>query len=248
MTPMSSKTAQFRKNDLFPPLPLEQNGKKVVIAVDGPSASGKGTFAKRLAERLGYAYMDTGALYRAVALAVLELHGDPTQWTDVRQAVDIVIKNLTQELLANPALRTATVGAASSKVAAIPEVRAALLQYQRDFAANPPGNVGGAVLDGRDIGTVVCPTAQIKFYITASAEERARRRFAELKNTDPNLTFDNVLSDLQARDARDASRTVAPAKAAVDAYTLDTTSLNPAETLDEGIAIIRARFIEQLTP
>jgi cytidylate kinase len=239
---------QFRKTDLFPSLPQGKPGEKIVIAVDGPAASGKGTFAKRLAERLGYAYLDTGALYRAVAFAALELKADVTQWSDVRQAVDIVLKNLTPELLANPALRSAEVGAASSQVAAIPEVRAALLQYQRDFALNPPGHVGGAVLDGRDIGTVVCPEAQIKFFVTASPEERARRRFKELEARDPSASYAGVLADLKARDERDSTRAVAPTKAAPDSYTIDTTGLNPAEALDEGIAIIRARFIEQLTP
>ena len=247
--------APFRKTDFIPQKP-QQNAatddaqqKKIVIAVDGPAASGKGTLARRLAERLGYAYLDTGALYRAVGLAVLETGGNPANWADVSMAVDIIRRNLTPELLSNPALRSPEVSDAASKVAAIPEVRQALLDYQRAFAANPPGNVGGAVLDGRDIGTVICPTADIKFFVTASVEERARRRFEELKTTSPDkgatTNQAQVLADLTRRDARDQTRSIAPTLAAQDAYVLDTTTLNVAETLDEAINVIRARFLSE---
>ena len=232
----------FRKSDF---VPEGKSQRKTIIAVDGPAASGKGTLAKKLADRLGYAYLDTGALYRAVAMATLEIGGDPAQLQDVQPALEIIRRNLTPELLSNPALRTPEVSEAASKVAALPEVRQALLDYQREFAQNPPGYVGGAVLDGRDIGTVVCPQADIKFFVTAAPEERARRRFEELKNTDSAVSYDKVLSDLQTRDARDAGRKNAPTAVAEDAYTLDTTSLNAVQALDEAIKVIRANFLAE---
>lgn len=251
-------SASFRKTDFIPqqtqqtqqsPEGQSTPQKKIVIAVDGPAASGKGTLARRLAERLGYAYLDTGALYRAVGLATLETGGNPAEWSDVSMAVDIIRRNLTPELLSNPALRSAEVSEAASKVAAIPEVRQALLDYQRSFAENTPANVGGAVLDGRDIGTVICPNADIKFFVTASIEERARRRYEELKTTSPDkgatTNQAQVLADLQRRDERDQSRNIAPALSAEDAYVLDTTSLNIAETLDEAINVIRSRFLSE---
>lgn len=239
-------TASFRKIDQqtqTAPAAWATPQSRVVIAVDGTSASGKGTLAKKIADRLGYAYLDTGALYRAVALATLEVGGDPSNEADVMPALDMVKKYLTPELLANPALRSEDVSAASSQVAAIPAVRQALLQFQRDFAANPPGNVGGAVLDGRDIGTVICPDADVKFYVTATVEERARRRWNDVKNT--GVSYEAVLADLQTRDARDQNRATAPAKAAVDATPIDTTTLSPQDTLEEAVAIIRSKFIEK---
>jgi len=236
----------FRKTDFLPSSKLYTRSRRpLIITVDGPAASGKGTLARRMAARLGYAYLDTGALYRAVALATLETGGNPMNWECARQGLDIVKRNLTPELLANPAIRTAEVSQAASKVAAIPEVREALLQYQRDFAHTPPGSVGGVVLDGRDIGTVICPDADIKFFVTASPEERAERRYNELKPQNPALTLDMVLADLQARDKRDRERSVAPTFSAPDAYILDTTGLTPAETLEESIAVIRSRFLEE---
>lgn len=232
----------FRKTDF---IPEESALQKIVIAVDGPAASGKGTLAKKLAERLGYAHLDSGALYRAVAMAVLEIGGDPAKYVDVKPALDIVCRNLTPELLSSPALRTPEVSEAASRVSALPEVRAALLQYQRDFAKNLPSYVGGAVLDGRDIGTVICPDADIKLFITASVEERARRRFLELETRGENTSFDTVLKDLAARDLRDQTRKASPLVAAEDAYILDTTHLDPAETLDEAIGIIRSSFLAE---
>lgn len=236
----------FRKSDFLPAnQAADAPQKKIVIAVDGPAASGKGTFARKLAERLGYAYLDTGALYRAVALAVIEAGGDPASLRDAKAALGMIRRNLTPELLASPALRAPDVSNASSKVAAFPEVRDALLDYQRQFAQNPPGGVGGAVLDGRDIGTVVCPEAGIKFFITASVEERARRRYNELNTSHPGLTLEKILEDMKARDTRDSTRQVAPTVAAQDAYVLDTTALSPAQTLEEAIAVIRSRFLEE---
>lgn len=234
------KTAPFSQ-------PNSQNAeqRKVVIAVDGPAASGKGTLARMIADRLGYAFLDTGALYRAVALATLEMGGDPSKMEEVSPALEIVKRNLTPELLSNPALRTPAVSEASSQIAALPEVRIDLLEYQREFAKNPPGDAGGAVLDGRDIGTVVCPTADIKFFVTAAPQERARRRFEELKDRYPDLTLEKVLQDIQQRDQRDRSRKVAPSIAANDAHILDTTSLTPAQGLEEAIGLIKSRFLAE---
>lgn len=238
----------FRKTDFLPNNKIDTRTERpLIIAVDGPSASGKGTMAKRMAERLGYAYLDTGALYRAVAFATLETGGNPSSWDCVRSGLEIAKRHLTPELLSSPAIRTSAVSQAASKVAALPEVRAALLQYQRDFAHNPPGNVGGVVLDGRDIGTVICPDADIKFFVMASAKERATRRFNELQTQHADITYEQVLADLQARDARDRERQAAPTLAAADAYVLDTTGLSPAETIEEAIAVIRSRFIEETT-
>lgn len=238
--------ATFKKMGFIPEAaPAAGPAHKIVIAVDGPAASGKGTLAKLLAERLGYAYLDTGALYRAVAFATLEMGGDPAKIADVRPALDIVKRKLTAELLANPALRTPAVSEGSSKVAALPEVRIDLLEYQRAFAKNPPGDVGGAVLDGRDIGTVVCPEADIKFFVTAAAKERARRRFEELKTTYPDMTLEQVLLDIQQRDQRDSTRKVAPTVAASDAYILETTRLTPAEGLEEAVAVIQSKFLAE---
>ena len=216
----------------------------VIIAVDGTAASGKGTLAKKMADRLGYAYLDTGALYRAIAFATLEMGGDPTSPIDVAPALIIVKRNLTPELLANPALRTPKISDAASKVAALPVVREGLVDIQRNFAKNPPGNVGGAVLDGRDIGTVICPDADIKFFIDATPEERAKRRLADLQAAGIQATLDDVLADLQARDRRDSTRAVAPTMIASDAYVIDTTKLDAAETLDEAVAVIRSKFLE----
>lgn len=225
--------------------PKRSTQRKVVIAVDGPSASGKGTLARAMAERLGYAYLDTGALYRAVALVTLELGGDPSIFEDVEPALEIVERNLTPELLSNPALRSHEVSDAASKVAALPGVRVYLIDYQRNFAKNPPGDVGGAVLDGRDIGTVICPDADLKLFVTASAEERAKRRFAELKASRSDLTFSNVLADITQRDQRDSTRKVAPTATAKDAYVLDTTHLTVPAALEEAIALLQAKFLSE---
>lgn len=222
--------------------------RKVVVAVDGPAASGKGTLARKMAERLGYAYLDTGALYRAVALATLEMGGDPANIEDVKPAMVMAKRYLTPELLANPALRSYEVSEAASRIAALPEVRIDLLDYQRSFANNPPGNVGGVVLDGRDIGTVVCPEADIKFFVTAAPQERARRRFEELRKRHPYMTYEDVLADLLQRDQRDASRKMAPTIAASDAYILDTTNMPPAAALEEAVHIIHSKFLSESLP
>lgn len=187
----------------------------MIIAIDGPVAAGKGTLARRLAERYGYAYLDTGSLYRAVGSKVLREGGDPTE----------AAASLSESDLAAGDLRSEAVGLAASKVAAIPEVRAALLDYQRRFAARPPGGRPGAVLDGRDIGTVVCPDAAVKLFVTASDEVRARRRHQELAGKGEAISYDQVLADLRRRDEQDRARAAAPLKAAPDAHLLDTSDL-----------------------
>lgn len=250
----SSSTMQTTQQQTATPDRL--SAKRLVIAVDGPAAAGKGTLAINLAKRLGLGYLDTGALYRAVALAVVETGGDASNINDVRPALEIVKRNLTPELLSNPAIRTPQVADAASKVSALPEVRAALLDFQRDFTQNPQWaftvdgtlttaleHIGGAVLDGRDIGTVVCPEADMKFFITASAEVRAQRRFKELSDKNPSLTYEQVFADQLARDERDQTRATAPLRAATGAYVLDTSSLTADEVLDEAMAIIRSKFV-----
>lgn len=209
-----------------------------VIAIDGPAAAGKGTLARRLAAWLDYAYLDTGSLYRAVGLALLRSGLDPADETKAAG----VAKTLDPALLADPALRSEAVGEAASKVAALPAVREALLAFQRDFAQNPPDGRAGAVLDGRDIGTVVCPDAAIKLFVTADLPTRAQRRFDELKAKDPAVSYDAVLADLAARDARDAARSTAPLRKAEDAYLLDTTNSDIDSVFNAALALIEARI------
>ncbi len=187
----------------------------IVIAIDGPVAAGKGTLARQLAARYGYAYLDTGSLYRAVGSKVLREGGDPAA----------AAAGLDERDLSAADLRSEAVGLAASRVAAIPEVRAALLDYQRRFAAHPPEGRSGAVLDGRDIGTVVCPEAQVKLFVTASDAVRARRRHKELADKGEAVTYEQVLEDLRRRDAQDQARSTAPLKAAPDAHLLDTSDL-----------------------
>jgi len=209
----------------------------MIIAVDGPAASGKGTLARRLAGHFGYAYLDTGKLYRAVGYAVLTAGEDPAdQAAAVRAA-----KALRPESLDDPALGSDTAAAAASKVAAIPCVRAALLKFQQDFARTPPGGAPGAVLDGRDIGTVVCPDAEIKLFVTADLASRAERRHKELIGRGENSIYARVLQDLKERDARDSNRAVAPLRPADDAKTLDTSDLDPDAAFAAALAYIKER-------
>ena len=215
--------------------------KTVIIAVDGPAASGKGTLAKALAAKLGYAHLDTGAVYRTIALAALKAGVDPADINAVRPVLDGIKDKITLEMLNDPAIRTGAVADAAAKVAALPEVRDAVRHFQIDFANNPPNGAPGAVLDGRDIGTVVCPDADIKLYVTADAEERARRRFLELKAKNPAITQEQVLKDINDRDHADMSRAHSPLKAASDAHILDTTSLDPAGSMAEAVKIVRSK-------
>lgn len=190
----------------------------MIIAIDGPAASGKGTLARRLAAAYGLTYLDTGLIYRAVGAKTLAAGGDPAD----PAAAGAVAEGLQPEDLQRDGLRTEAVGVAASKAAAIPEVRAALLAFQRRIAATPPG----AVLDGRDIGTVVCPDADVKIYLDASAEVRAERRAKELRDRGEDGIYAAVLRDLVARDERDSGRDAAPLKPAEDAIRLDTDGLD----------------------
>jgi cytidylate kinase len=211
----------------------------MIIAIDGPAASGKGTLSRRLAGRLGYAHLDTGKLYRAVGMAVLRAGGDPTDPATAEAAA----RALDTETLGDSALTTDEAGTAASKVAAIPGVRAALLDLQRAFAANPPNGCRGAVLDGRDIGTVVCPDADAKFFVTASVETRALRRLLELQANGLDAKEDDVLRDMKERDARDSGRSVAPMAQASDAVVLDTSNMNAEQALDAALAALAEKSV-----
>ncbi len=198
------------------------------VAIDGPAAAGKGTIARAIADRFGFAHLDTGLLYRATGAKVAE-GLEPLA----------AAESLSAEDLARPDLRSADAGQAASRVAALPEVRAALVAFQRQFARR----AGGAVLDGRDIGTVICPEAEVKLFVTASDAARAGRRFAELSASDPGLTKAQVLADLQARDARDRERATAPLRAADDAVTLDTSALSVEAAVDAAAATVAAALV-----
>jgi cytidylate kinase len=205
----------------------------LVIALDGPAASGKGTLAKRIAAKFGLPHLDTGLLYRGVGRGVLDRGGDPG---DVAAAVEVASK-LDLAGLDEDRLRGAEMGEAASRVAAIPEVRVMLLDLQRRFAGQP----GGAVLDGRDIGTVICPDAKVKIFVTASPEVRAERRFKELTGRGEAVSYDDVLADIKRRDERDSSRSSAPLVAAADAHLLDTTALDIDAAFRAALDIIGRR-------
>jgi cytidylate kinase len=202
----------------------------MIIAIDGPAASGKGTIARQIAAVYGLHHLDTGLLYRAVAKAVLDAGHSPD---DVSRAIEAAVM-LDPSKFDDTALKTQAITEAASVVAAIPEVRQALINYQRGFATKPPG----AVLDGRDIGTVIAPGADIKIFVVASPEERARRRTSELKARGEQAEEQDVLADLLRRDERDSRRTAAPLKAAPDAHLLDTTHLGVEAAFRAAVDII----------
>jgi len=212
-----------------------RNGKEKgpVIAVDGPAASGKGTIARALAKHFGLSHMDTGLLYRAVALNLWRWGGDPRQEFEALRACDELSLDAS-----DPELRSEPVSKIASMVSAYPSVRAALLDRQQDFAGQP----GGAVLDGRDIGTVIAPDADVKLFVTATAEVRAQRRLRELMARGMAAHYDDVLADIRSRDARDAGRDVAPLKAASDALVLDTSSLDPDQAIAEALRMVEERL------
>jgi CMP/dCMP kinase len=205
----------------------------MIIAIDGPAASGKGTLAKRLAAHYGLPHLDTGLLYRAVARHVL----DAKARLDDAEAAERAAEALTAGDLNDAHLRDEGMGDAASIVSAHPGVRERLLAFQRDFAAQLPG----AVLDGRDIGTVVCPLAEVKLFITATAEERARRRHLELVGRGVAADFTAILEDIRRRDERDRSRATAPLKPAADALTLDTTNLDADSAFRAALALVDER-------
>jgi CMP/dCMP kinase len=211
-----------------------RSGGPLIIAIDGPAASGKGTLARRVAERFGLAHLDTGKLYRATALGVIEAGGDPTDPVAAEKAAH----SLDFSRLSDPRLLQEDVAGASSVVAAIPAVRAALLDAQRRFARHPPAPDKGAVLDGRDIGTVVCPDATVKLFLVASAEFRAERRVKELRQSGAAAIYNDVLQDMRERDARDSERRVAPLAAAPDAITIDTTLLDADQVFEQASELI----------
>ena len=211
----------------------------MIIAVDGPAAAGKGTLARRLAASHNLAYLDTGSLYRAVGAKVLAASGDP----DDSVAATMAAENLTPEELERHDLRAEGVAAAASKVSAQPAVREALLAFQRNFARCPPPGRDGAVLDGRDIGTVVCPDACAKLFVTASLQERARRRHEELRARGEGSIYGEVLRDMQERDARDAARATAPLRPARDAVRLDTSERDVDAVVEAAERIVRERCV-----
>src|SRR5215472_11101484 len=206
----------------------------IVIAVDGTAASGKGTLAKRLAQHFGFAHLDSGSLYRLTAFAVLDAKGDPRKTEDAvkgARAIDL-------SRAGDPAIRSDTVGRASSHVAAIPEVRRALFAFQRAFLEHPPGGGDGAVMDGRDIGTVICPDATAKLFVDAKPELRARRRWLELKSLSIERELSDVLAELNSRDAADRNRAISPLRRAPDADLLDTSDLDIDAALAAALILV----------
>jgi cytidylate kinase len=204
----------------------------VIVAIDGPAASGKGTLGRRVAAHFGFAHLDTGLLYRETARMLIEAGAPLDDETAAARAAGA----LQMEGLDPARLRTAELGEAASRVAAYPAVRAALVAAQRRFARRP----GGAVLDGRDIGTVICPHADVKLFVTASARERAKRRWRELVLGGAPIEYEAVLADIERRDARDAARAAAPLRPAEDAVILDTTALDADGTLAAALEVIEA--------
>ena len=220
MTLRLAFAARLRISD--PPMDKVLGISSLIIALDGPAASGKGTLARLISEHYGLAHLDTGTLYRGVAWLLLENGADPA---DI-DAAAAVANDYAVEKIAGADIRTKEVGAAASVVAANAKVRSALLDFQRRFALTPPKGAAGAVLDGRDIGTVVCPDASVKFFVTAGPKVRAHRRWLELVPARPELVEADIYADLLERDARDAARDDAPMAAAADAELLDTTHLS----------------------
>jgi cytidylate kinase len=201
----------------------------LVIAVDGPAASGKGTVGRALAAHFNLPHLDTGTLYRAVALNLLRWGGDPdSEFVALRACQDIA------GLADDPEIRSETVGGIASRISAYPAVRDALLHRQREFAGQP----GGAVLDGRDIGTVIAPDADVKLFVTASAEVRAQRRVRELLQRGMTAHYEDVLADIRARDERDSGRDVAPLKQAPDAVVLETSELDVDAAIAEALRLV----------
>jgi cytidylate kinase len=214
----------------------------IIIAVDGTAASGKGTLAKKLARHFNFAHMDSGALYRLTALAVLDRNGDPSNEVDAikgARAIDLARAG-------DPVIRSDKIGQASSQVAAIPAVRRALLDFQKSFLAQPPGNSRGAVMDGRDIGTVIAPSAAAKLFIDAKPEVRAHRRWLELKSLGIDRKEAELLAEIIARDHADRTRAISPLKPAPDASLLDTSALGIDAAFAAALALVELKVTSAL--
>jgi len=220
------------------PVPSQPRGKPIVIAVDGPAASGKGTIARALAAHFSLPHMDTGLLYRAAALNLVRFGGDPGNEFEAVRACDLGSVSFD-----DPDLRSEIVGSYASRISAYPAVRSQLLDRQRAFA----GQDGGAVLDGRDIGTVIAPDALVKLFVTATPQVRASRRLAELTARGLNAHFDEILADIHARDERDSGRAVAPLVRADDALLLDTSDLDVTQVIAAAIALVDQRLAVRKT-
>ncbi len=215
----------------------------IVIAIDGTAASGKGTLARNLAAHFDYAYLDTGALYRAVGVAVCEAGENPEhEAAAVRAAQELDFRHIDEAKI-----RTAQAGLAAAKTARIEAVREILRHRQRDFASHPPAGKMGAVIDGRDIGTIICPDAEVKFFVTATPQIRAKRRFKELSAASEEVTYEQLLADIIARDKSDQERAHSPLKKAADAHLLDTSNLSIEGVLNAALAFIGTKSNLQST-
>ena len=219
----------------------------ITIAVDGPSASGKGTLAKRLAEQFHLYYLDTGSIYRAAAKQILDLGKNPDDPEDAVSAAIYIRDHLTWEMTQDPALRTDLVADATSRSCRFPPVRDIITETIRLYASHPPIRHGqkpfqGTILDGRDIGTVVCPNADVKLFVTASAEVRAERRFKELTARGIVTTYETVLQDMQDRDARDSGREASPLKPAPDSVLFDTSEMDSDTAFERAVEVVREKL------
>jgi cytidylate kinase len=220
----------------------------ITIAIDGPAASGKGTLARRIAAELGYAWLDTGLLYRAAGIIAADVGANPADPVAAAEAARTLAQRVADQgpsALDDPRLRGDLAADAASKLSIVPAARAALLELQRAFARNPSSRgrpAAGAVLDGRDIGTVICPDADVKLYVVAAVDERARRRVKELQGRGQPAIYQAVLEDLKQRDARDSQRAVAPLKPADDAFLLDTSALDADQALAAALSIINGKL------
>jgi len=220
----------------------------LIITVDGPSASGKGTLARRLADQFHLFYLDTGAVYRAAAKHILDTGGHPDSPTDAEKSAIFIRDHLTWEMLEDKALRTDIVADATSRSSCFPTVRNILLDTQRQIANHPPVLLHhkpfqGSILDGRDIGTIVCPDAHVKLFITANSEIRAERRFKELTSKAIKTSYETVLQEMRSRDERDSTRVTAPLKPAPDAIIIDTSTMDSDAAFQRAVEIIRSKIM-----
>ncbi len=213
-----------------------------IIAIDGTNGSGKGTLAKRLGAALGFPVLDTGLLYRAVGWIVRQQGGNLQDKNCALEAANSLHELMGLDFLDNKDLRSAESGEGASIVATFPSVRQSLFDLQRNFALYPPNNAKGSILDGRDIGTVICPDAALKLFVTAAPEIRAERRARELYGADWSSHFDTILHQTLIRDQRDSTRAVAPLKPAVDGIILDTSTLSPDQVLERALSLVKERF------